>query len=487
MTFVAVHRAARMTARSSNTYYSSYPFVIASSHQFHHNTVEMSSHSSARKREDQNASSKKIDAQDWEYRLEGGQKMLLSCKSPGLYSSMMNNVPVLCLYSDSFPAPSPETISPPLMITSAIHSCYLLPGEFYRLLPSTTSQLVNDAVASPGRLSSGRPSSFSAHPCATMHPDASRYFGKDTVLVEIKTKAGALPTSKLIPPNVATALHKYTVPPYHLKNYVFGDIKFGEQPYYPGDLLSGDIQKTKQAIDTLLSERSRILRVFQYSRQIDINKHASDPTVREAVQNAATFLAKDNTLVKQILGLQQLDYLDVHGAEVVLTTLIERHGSESKAYAKVESLLRQSGDPKHETIDADVRDQICYQDAEQAHTSHNLAHFQDALHYLRSLETWKLEQLLVRYLVSAVSKDCSVLVSMCKRKYANLKASCFGYSDDSDSEYVHKIWAIDLMRKDITKVCGKWPKQDRKRMERLKGTVLSDIPYFKKHYPKLTL
>lgn len=424
----------------------------------------------------------------WKYRTEGGQKLLLECicphcsQHPSRPSTPRHhpkfNVPViLCLYSTQGPLPQTRH---PYFITTYIPSRYLLPAYPVTIPNSILNQLVDGL---PSRRSIHK---LKHHNQALVHSDAKRYFGQDTVLVELKTKDAVLPTSKLIPVSIAQTLRKYTVPFYQIKNYVMpsGGFSMPQCPYDPADLLSGQNGRTRHAVQVLLKEESRALRIFRNNRTAE--------TDDELVDMAACALVADQCAVSAIRKLQGLDMLDRMGGAMAMRALASRleEGETAKtgkntSISRAEEIVMERiyVPGRYEGDDNTVREKLCYSSAQEAEEYHCEAEYQRAKSALEQLSVEQLVDVLTKYMVAAAAKDFSLLVAM--RKVGDGDVGTMLDEDDDiksvdnyeefghgvHGHWMYRIWIIDVGEKDSSKVTEKWPLQEAALAEALQNNL----------------
>eukprot|EP00178_Gracilaria_changii_P007126 TRINITY_DN2282_c0_g1_i1.p1 TRINITY_DN2282_c0_g1~~TRINITY_DN2282_c0_g1_i1.p1 ORF type:complete len:437 (-),score=57.79 TRINITY_DN2282_c0_g1_i1:1769-3079(-) len=389
----------------------------------------------------------------WNYRIEGAQKLI--------FSNAPDQPPqVLVIYAvKNHPsAPLQQVTTVPQALFRRYLSQYLLPHQSVTLTPAFIKQLSQRAT--PLRPSHRRSASHISphHRCASLYPDVAFHFGPNTTLVEIKPKAALLSRSRLIPPNIASTLQKYSRPPYHIKNYLLQNGSLPHRPYSPSHLLSDDIPTVSSAISNLLAENSRGLRVFRSGEPCDPAHHL------HALRAAAHAIVLDSACAQGIMAIQSADLIDNIGAETIMRHLIRRVG-EQQATKQVRRAL-------YTVQSVTLWEEITYKTSDQANQQHNAAEYAKALKAVQSLSVPASVQLLAGFLQAAAAKDCSMMIALCRADQAQ------GSNDESLLVDVHgvrwlaRLWVIDTDEKHIAKILGKWGVDDRKRASIL-GSMIS--------------
>lgn len=254
--------------------------------------------------------------------------------------------------------------------------------------------------------------------------------------------------------------------------------------YDPADLLSGQNDRTRHAVQVLLKEESRALRIFRNNRTAE--------TDDELVDMAACALVSDQCAVSAIRKLQGLDMLDRMGGEMAMRVLASRleEGEAAKTGKNMsinraeKIVMERIYDPgRYNSDDNTVREKLCYSSAQEAEKQHCEAEYQRAKSALEQLSVEQLVDVLTKYMVSAAAKDFSLLVAM--RKVGDGDVGTM-LDDDDDiksvddyeefghgvhGHWMYRIWIIDVGEKDLSKVTEKWPLQETALAEALQNNL----------------
>ena len=399
----------------------------------------------------------------WEYRIEGSQKVVFSNSSPNPSASS-----ILCLYPYNTSTPQ---FRPPYLIRTLLHP-YLIPPIPLRLPSSYVSDLLSRSRGNrPPRRVANTPTIPSTF--ATLNPDAALFFGPNTILVEIKPKTARPSISKLIPPQIANLLCKYSSPPYHLKNYLLPHNYVPSKAYHPSDLLSGCYQRATKAVNTLLQEKARGLRVFHNGIL-----QSSLPSYKNAIVAAMAALSVDQTAVKNIAQIQAMDVLDGIGAEIVLCHLKQLVGAgeaERMIHSYVQNGPRYSVNSDKEEQYQEVVKDLSYNSPDEGMNIHCQREFQKAIDVAENLEAEDAARLLAEYLQASTAKDCSLLVALqrddwdtekgkeCSFEESKNKLECLNSVFSNNSKWNYQIWVVDVAAKPLSKIEKKWGIEDRTR------------------------
>lgn len=391
----------------------------------------------------------------WCYRIEGGQKMVFCQKAPNIRRPR-----VLCLYSRTFPLPHIST--QPLFARHL--SKYIMSTEVIDLLPTTLESLISNAQL---HRPSNRPPRYVAHSKGTLHLDAATYFGPEqTILVEIKPKSAVLSVSRLNPVDHAIVLRKYTIPAYHVKNYLAVRGAIPERAYYPCDMLSGNEARMQNAASVLQKERASALRVFSGGSLID-----AEPATK-AVRAAIAALAHDGNAVQGVRKIQEADILDTWGAFEVMGILIKRLGL-TNAESLVTSVTQ--GETLLEDVDETEVDQarrdIAYSCAEEGAKRHNELERRQAMEKLEMMRDNLLVRLVADFLQAATAKDCSLMVALCQRTDDQMNTHVSNEKSVivDGVEWLYRVWVVDVGQKDVRKITSRWPNVERRRAATLQS------------------
>lgn len=327
-----------------------------------------------------------------------------------------------------------------------------MPILTHHLPPTFVTELI--ARAQPHR-PLDRPQVFKAHGMGAIYPDAAFHFGMETTLVEIKAKCGVLSTSRLTPPWIATALLKFSVPPYHVKNYLVKNGCLPDKPYNPADLLSDDVGRLRHAVSVLMAEDSRALRVFKNGRLVESN---SD---RETVFAAAAALVHDSSACKGIKAIQEHDCLGKFGALTAMNILTRREGRSTTEQLIITELYKSLNEAGLKEI-SKQRQKLCYHTPEEGMRLHSEEKYEMALQNINRMDTQTLVLMLAHCLQAATAKDCSLLIAMCR------VVDFCGSDRDRDLvvcvdgvEWLYRNWVVDVDEKDMAKISGKWIHDER--------------------------
>lgn len=375
----------------------------------------------------------------WKYRIEGSQKMV--------FSSHNNNdddrAHVLCIFSNSKPLPRFATQS----LFKKYLSRYLMPASTHHVPPTFVNELI--ARAQPHR-PLDRPQVFKAHGIGAIYPDAAFHFGMKTTLVEIKAKCGVLSKSRLTPPWIATALRPFSIPPYHIKNYLVAHGCLPDKPYNPADLLSDDAARLRHAVTVLMAENSRALRVFKNGKIVESNSDC------ETVFAAAAALVHDGSACTGIKAIQEHDLLGKFGALNAMNILTRREGRSITEQLIISELHKSVKEAGLKEV-SKQRSKLCYETPEEGIRLHSEENYETALQSINRMDTQTLAALLAHCLQAATAKDCSLLIAMCRA------VEFCGSDQDRDLvvcvdgvDWMYRIWVIDVDEKDMGKITGKW-------------------------------
>lgn len=422
------------------------------------------------------------------YRIEGSQKMIFAPDNVNINQdtekvrapTLGEHSPpcVLCLYSTDGPLPQVE----PLPLVARHLSRYVIPAHSIAIPRELTSRLVKTASA---KRPAHRPTTFNSHDTATVHLDAARYFGLHTVLVEFKAKSGTLSTSKLIPPTIARTLGKYTTPTYHVKNYLMCYGRIPEVAYNPADLLSTDVERTAHAVNVLMLEKSRALRMFKGGKVVQKLEN-----FRNDIRAATQALLNDVDACQGIRALQAYDHIDTLGADTVMSELKRRVGSSTEAERLVTAALRSPhflnrpndnngalGTNAHTNElrndeDDEWQRHLSYESPQQAARLHCDEQYKKALAQLKLLPSRSLIKSLVYFLQAAAAKDCSLLVALGRYNEEQVKTCLrqeqyYRTLDVDGVKWMFRIWVVDIGEKEVDKISTKWPRQDIERAKML--------------------
>lgn len=386
----------------------------------------------------------------WNYRIEGAQKVI--------FSNAPERPPqVLVLYTvknDPCEPFQPINNLPQALFRRHL-SQYLLPHHPITLTPLVIKHLSHRAT--PHRPIHRRAfSHISPHKTfASLYPDVAFYFGPATTLVEIKPKAALLSRSKLIPPNIAFPLRKYTIPPYHVKNYLLTHGCVPQRPYFPSDLLCSDVPTVSSAISSLLTDQSRGLRVFHDGKLCDPSHHLPELIA------AAHAIVVDHECAKGILAVQAADVIDNIGAEIIMRHLIRRVGQQQAT-----KLLRRA---LYDVQRVSDYDEITYASPVQAQEEHNLIEYDNALKAAQELPVPIAVELLAGFLQAAAAKDCSMMIALSKANEVEETAEGIVF-DVHRVRWIARLWVVDTDEKHLAKILGKWGVQDRQQ-----SSILSNM------------
>ncbi|PXF41286.1 hypothetical protein BWQ96_08995 [Gracilariopsis chorda] len=389
----------------------------------------------------------------WHYRIEGAQKIV--------FSNAPNHPPNVLLLSAVKNHPA-APLQPLTNLSQALFrrhlSPYLLPHHIVSLTPAYIKHLSQHAT--PFRPPHRRAAShISPHNrAASLFPDVAFHFGPNTTLVEIKPKAALLSRSRLIPPHVASALKKYTTPPYHIKNYLMLNGSLPHRPYIPSHLLCDDIPTVSSAISSLLTDNSRGLRVFRAGEPCNPEHHLSE------LRAAAHAIVIDNACAQGIVAIQSADLIDNMGAEIIMRHLIRRVGEQQAT-----KLLRKSLYTYHAIPHLD---EITYKSSQQAAQLHDDAQYNSAVKAARTLPVTTAVHLLSGFLQAAAAKDCSIMIALCKANEVKHTTPDCIIVEVQGVQWAAKLWVIDTDEKHTAKILGKWGVDDRKRASML-GSIIS--------------
>lgn len=400
----------------------------------------------------------------WKYRIEGSQKVVFSNSNLNPSASS-----ILCLFPYNTVTPQ---FRPPYLIRTLLHP-YLIPSIPLRLSSSYVSDLFSRSRTNrPPRRVANTPTTPSTF--ATLNLDAALFFGPNTILVEIKPKTARPSISKLIPPQIANLLCKYSSPPYHLKNYLLPHNYVPLKAYHPSDILSGCHQRATAAVNTLLQEKARGLRVFQKGiLQNSIHNY------KNAVVAAMAALSADQTAVKTITELQGMDVLDGIGAEIVLCHLKQLVGSdeaERMIHSYIHNGPRYSANSDKEEQYQEILKDLSYSSPDEAMNIHCQREFQKAVEIAENLDAEDAARLLGEYLQASTAKDCSILIALCQRddwatekgkdcSFEELKnrRECSNSVFSNHNRWDYRIWVVDVGAKPLSKIEKKWGREDRTR------------------------
>lgn len=416
-------------------------------------------------------------ASRWQYRIEGGQKMIFAPLPPPCSLPHKSELPkplptlppqILVVYPTltKYNVPSDHVFNNPQALIEKHLGPFLVPQTPIALTPPYLAELAK--IAQPNR-PAHRTSTITAHStAASLQPDAALYFGAKTCLVELKPKYAHLSRSRLIPPRNAKVLKKYTTLMYHMKNYIMPTNTIPAAPYDPGDLLSSSFDRVIRSIGKLVYHNSRSIRIFEGGKLVPSAKSHEH---FHAMRVAARVLTTYNECSQAVKDVQAYDILDGEGSETVMKRLISLVGKD-RAYELIREELYV--DTPHDK----AFDKLCYESAKQASGSHNEELYQKAVAAVGELTETQCARLLARFLQAYTAKDLSILISICPRNemqdvtLGNIGEEGEGVEGDlvqcGDELWVCKVWVVDVGEKSIDKILGRWGPDERKRVEELR-------------------
>lgn len=317
---------------------------------------------------------------------------------------------------------------------------------------------------------------------AELLPDLALRFGKETVLVEVKTKGGVLSRSALVHPDITNALKKFTVPAYYFRNYFFPCRKErmrrfsdAEHRYDPTKMLLGiDIEGQ---LKILHNERSRSLRVFYRGARLSHNSAAN--VCNEGFCSTALGLAAKAILneksqgddcFSKLLAIQRADYIDNIGAGLLLKHLMDMVGKK-RAYDMIGEYVHLPGTEKWGADDEKQyrasKSIICYKTAEEGKRLHSVERYLRATEEVADMKPSVCAKILAEFMQAASARDCSVMISMCREDVAEPRQRKDGRQDGPGGivqcngvKWVYSAHVIDTGAKPVDKILHKWPALD---------------------------
>lgn len=359
---------------------------------------------------------------------------------------------------------------------------YLLEPVYVTLSESYVKQLAT--AAEPSRpIERRKVKNFgTASPLAELLPDLALWFGRETLLVEIKPKCGVLSRSALVHPDINDALQKFKIPPYYFTNYLFPspgrevmDFPDQEHRYDPLKMLLGiDIELQ---LKILHEERSRSLRIFNCGARLsheDATCTCNDGLCTIALDIAAKAVADESRdgehCFRKLLAVQRHDYIDNIGAGLLLKHLISMIGM-TRAYEMIEQYEFMRGAEKWTAEDENEfrasKQIISYETAEEADRLHSHEGYLHATEEVARMKPNVCAKMLAEFMQAAAAKDCSFMISMCREDKAEIRQGKAGRDDKAGGFVQHEgrkwlycVHVIDTGPKPVDKLLLKWPAVD---------------------------
>lgn len=443
----------------------------------------------------------------WHYRIEGAQKAIFSAVPlPASPYDPSRSIPyplALCVYTTLL---SPQTRHQnPYNLKHQSHfrrylSTYLIIPASIPLPSPYLAHLARSA--NPHRPSSRKNlSSIALSNHAELLPDIALRFGPDTLLVELKPKSGVLSRSALVHPSITSSLQKFSLPIYHIKNYLLPQGISGplfplpppNRRYNPVDLLRAiDV---RNQLHNLHVENSRSLRVFSAGALLSHskgNKPCSQTLCPIALDVASRALSvpQDNrkSCLAGVREIQNMDYVDNIGAAFLLNQLTRLVGKPA-AYEMIsrymyEDDMRNDEDFMRQFEEARLA--ICYETSEDAARLHSEEMYERAVSKAQELEPVFLALMLADFMQAAAAKDCSIMVAMCLRDNVTLGVGGRSNSEDvfrvvckGEKDWLCSISVVDTGEKSMAKILDKWSAIDLQRRDKIVaagGLPLEDPP-----------
>lgn len=411
---------------------------------------------------------------DWDYRVEGGQHLVFTYT--GSDASLRNKIlRMRSVKLSASPAPQPSF---PLCDEAAAEEALLaspvgpfVPASTRLTVPGLTAHLLGER-ALPGRPK--RRVNHNGVPAlpapALVQDDLARLFGRATCAVEVKPKGMHASRSRLIPPDEAAALQKYTRCDAHTKY----DKSFPcdrPNPYNPADLLSGSAARAATALEALRAPSSRWLRVLHAggvflaapARASNLGGRAkvdaySDPATRRLLTLAADALGAIPDAPKAVADMQALDAVDRYGAAALWAHLAESEGPERAATRVWDAYL----DPRllpgrpdsfaNEAEHALWSSRVSYPTPAVGRRTHGPAAFASAQNAIRSMPMNVAARLLAGFMLAAAARDCSMLVSLARDDEAESHPGMGTVTDADGVLWRFAVHVIDLGPKPLCKL-----------------------------------
>lgn len=428
-----------------------------------------------------------ICASDWHYRTEGGQHLVYHYL--GTDPQFRNRILRLrsqkkCDSNNILPICDEENAADTLSRTEL--QPFLLSGKRVYLATETVIALGDSAIPCRPLERIKTNLTLKESTFGILQEDLVRLFGDKTLSVEIKPKSMVFSRSRLTPPEICRALKKFTISDTLVHNFPIERIEDELTEgiiYNPLDLVSGDAPRVRRALEILRESKSRWLRIFSAGHFIAASSGVArnlspmvsnydDPRCSLAIRLTSLALAKSAKCLSLLCQIQTLDLVDKIGLELLWNRLVDNLGLHTAAekvwnhYLEARSLI-DGADCEHYQKWKNI---VGYKSAEQALALHNDSRYQQAIRSVIEMPNDICARMIADALMSAVAKDCSVIVSLAQvLDELSLNENEVIMDEENRMRWRFKVHVIDMGPKPLSKISS-WAKMDRYRAKQLTET-----------------